>query len=108
MPVRARGAKDPESLHDGEARSVGDREVLIREVLPVPEGDVQIGGDDDLDRDRAGPARSPEPLCRVSRPSRCATRNQDSTSTWSLVCSRSPFLGLARGSSRRRRAPVLE
>ena len=66
MLVEARGAKDAQSLHDGEARSVDDREILVGEVLADREGDIEIGGDDGLDRDRTGPDRPPEPLCRVT------------------------------------------
>jgi hypothetical protein len=52
-------SQDAESLHDGEARPVDDREVLVGERLTDPEGDLEVGGRDRLDSGRAATDRLP-------------------------------------------------
>jgi hypothetical protein len=57
-------AKNAESLHHREARAVHDREVLIAEVRSDPACDLEVRGDDRLDRGRAASERVPESLRR--------------------------------------------
>jgi len=48
--IECRRAEDAESLHDGEARPVDDREVLIREGLADREGALEVGYPHGFDR----------------------------------------------------------
>jgi hypothetical protein len=62
--VERGGAMHAEPLHDGEARAVDDREVLIRKRLACREGRFEIGGGDELDGGSAASQGSPEVLSR--------------------------------------------
>lgn len=59
MLVEGGRPQDPEPLHDGEARSVDDREVLVVEALADGEGDLEVCEGDRLDRCGAAPDRAP-------------------------------------------------
>lgn len=65
MLVEGRRPQDSEPLHDGEARSVDDREVLVAEALADGEGDLEVCESHRLDRCGAAPDRVPVLLRRT-------------------------------------------
>ncbi len=98
MLVEARSAEDAESLHDGEARSVDDREVLIREAFADREGDLEVRGGDRLDGGGAASNCLPVALCRATPESVC---DQEARLDEDMIAREQPL-------SRRGSAPSLD
>jgi hypothetical protein len=58
--VEARGLRDAQTLHDGEAGPIDDREALIREGFPDGPSGFEVGGADGLDPYRPASDSVPE------------------------------------------------
>src|SRR5262252_3418372 len=63
--VEARGSCDAQPFHDGEACTVDERKILIRERFPDRPCGFEVGRGHFLDRGRATPYAPPELFRRV-------------------------------------------
>jgi hypothetical protein len=88
MLVEARRAEEAEALHDGEARSIDNGEIVVRKRFADCERHLEIGETDGLDGSRAAADCIP---VRLGRASAQAVREQQPGLDEHVVACHEPF-----------------